>query len=102
MSQHSLHDSAMSQQSSHVQLNPGAPAQKLMVKYGAYEMSFSLHSTTALSSVTGECKKKYHHWCLDNTSLSLAGVRGIIAGGVLFIVIAACVSFFVYKRRKSE
>lgn len=53
---------------------------------------------TTKQSTANTCTKRFHHWCLDGRSLTPSGVRGIIAGGVLFIVLVAAIGgFFTYR-----
>ena len=53
------------------------------------------------------CKRKFTHWCLDNTSLDKADVAGIIVGGCIFVIIVlAAVAFLgvhlVRRRSRSR
>ena len=71
-----------------------------MATYGGVNVTTTLKSTSAKSAVTGTCTKQYHHWCLDGTSLTPAGVRGIIAGGVLFLASVAALSVYYIRKRR--
>lgn len=51
-------------------------------------------------SSTSSCSKPWHSYCLDGTSLTGAGVDGIIVGGVFFLVIVAVVLAVVVWRRR--
>ena len=68
------------------------------VKARVVNMS-SKTSTSSATPLAQTCTKSYHHWCLDNKSISPSGVRGIIAGGVIFVVlVAALLGYAVYRR----
>ena len=77
--------------------------QVLMERKGFPGLSATLVSTTTESALSGTCTKRYGHWCLDGSSLTPAGVKGIIAGCVLFIVLVAVgVTCWIKKRRQDE
>lgn len=72
--------------------------QTVMARNGYSGLSVRLVSTTPKAAMADTCKKRWHHYCLDGSSLSPAGARGIIAGGVLFLVIVVAASAFLVLR----
>ena len=76
--------------------------QSTLARYGIANVDVEIAKTAAQDSVTGECLSKWHSHCLDGSGLSVAGVRGIIAGGVLFIVIVVAAGGIFYYRRKNR
>lgn len=69
-------------------------------RYGLNVSSVLVTNTGAQSSVDGQCTTKWHSFCLDGTGLSVAGVNGIIAGGVIFIVFCIIAAICCCRRMR--
>ena len=81
--------------------------QSAIQSYGQPQWGVSLLSLTAVNpevalATTGACRKKFGHFCLDNTSLSVAAVEVIIAiGAVVVVMLLAIPCVLLEWRRKS-
>ena len=46
------------------------------------------------------CRRKFGHWCIDNSSLDKADIAGIIVGcSIAVILIAGVIAWLVVRRR---
>ncbi|KAK9802627.1 hypothetical protein WJX73_006745 [Symbiochloris irregularis] len=71
-----------------------------LARYGLPGVSVVVTSTQAQQGVDGQCQTKWHSFCLDGSGLTVAGVRGIIAGGVIFIVLCIIAAIWCCRRMK--
>lgn len=76
--------------------------QGALSRYGLVTTNVAVTKTSAQSTVDGQCQTKWHSFCLDGTGLSVAGVNGIIAGGVIFIVICIIAAICCVRRYRNH